>query len=158
MKYQSIARLEAEMRQIPIEAIEQRVEEGIVGSVMRMDQMGQENDYEKVTEAMWDLALFAVAQYELEGAPEHSPYDEPRWNEIARLAIENYVGDDQGKQALKNTPFFRSGFVEWDGFSHEINAKIVEPWSTNYEGRDFAAAVVLGGIVMMSERERFTAA
>lgn len=158
MKYRSVARLEAEMRQIPTEIIEQRVSEGIVRSVVRMDQAGQEDKYEKFTDAMRDLSLFAIAQYELEGAPERSPYEEPRWNEIARLAIENYVEGDSRKQVLKNTPFFRSGFVEWDGFSHEINAKIVEPWSTNYEGRDFAAAVVLGGIVMMSERERFTAA
>lgn len=149
------------MRQIPSASVELRVKEGIERSAAHMYEVCQEPDEymnEKFIASMRDLSLFAIAQYELEGAPERSPLEEPRWIEIARLAIEDYAGDDPRKQPLKDTPFFDGTMAEWEGLSADMNSKIVEPWSTNYEGKDFAAAVVLGGIVMMSERERFTAA
>lgn len=149
------------MRNIPSATVELRVKEGIKRSAAGMYEVCQEPDEsmnEKFISEIRNLSLFAIAQYELEGAEERHPFEEPRWIEIARLAIEDYAGDDPKKQALRDTPFFNGNLAEWEGLSTDMNSKIVEPWSTNYEGRDFAAAVVLGGIVMMSARERFSAA
>ncbi len=146
MKRSSLRELDSVFESTPYETVVEGIETRMHDALTRLSESFRDEELKDTRpDCIRQVGLYAVALDELttEEAVIH-PFATPRWIELARRSINEFVLEDPSSEVLQRTAFFWKGYERQQDLTHFIYPAIKEPQTRNYTGKQFGAAVLAG--------------